>query len=90
MATTTVRLPGVLEPAVGDVRSVKVSGATVQEALFDLCEQHPTLKVRLFDEADRLRQHVMCVHNGRAKRLETPEPLNDGDELLILPSVSGG
>jgi sulfur-carrier protein len=90
MATTTLRLPRVLEPAVGAVREVTVSGATVQEALADLCAQHPTLLVRLFDEAGQLRRHVLCVHNGVATRLEEPVPLADDDDLAILPSVSGG
>lgn len=90
MATTTVRLPRILEPAVGAVREVTVSGGTVQEALADLCAQHPTLEVRLFDEDGQLRRHVLCVHNGRATRLAEPEPLADGDQLAILPAVSGG
>jgi sulfur-carrier protein len=90
VATTTVRLPGILEPAVGAVREVTVSGVTVQEALADLCAQHPTLQVRLFDEQGRLRRHVLCVHNGRVTRLAQPALLADGDELTILPAVSGG
>jgi molybdopterin converting factor small subunit len=90
VATTTVRLPRVLDAAVGDLREVAVSGTTVQEALADLCVQLPALKVRLFDEAGTLRRHVLCVHNGRATRLTAPQPLADGDELAIVPSVSGG
>lgn len=90
MATTRLQLPRVLEAAVGPVREVTVSGATVQEALADLCAQHPTLSVRLFDEAGALRRHVVCVHNGLAIRLTQPQPLADGDELAILPAVSGG
>lgn len=90
MPTVICRLPAVLEPAVGAVREVTVSGATVQEALADLCAQLPALRVRLFDEAGALRRNVVCVHNGRATRLRAPEPLADGDELSILPSVSGG
>ncbi len=90
MATTTVRLHRLLEPAVGPVREVTVTGRTVQEALADLCARHPTLEVRLFDERGRLRRHVLCVHNGTATRLAEPEPLADGDELAILPAVSGG
>ena len=90
MASVRCGLPAVLEPAVGAVREVTVSGATVQEALADLCEQFPGLRARLFDEAGRLRRHVVCVHNGRATRLAEPEPLAAGDQLSILPSVSGG
>jgi molybdopterin converting factor small subunit len=88
--TTILRLPPILEPAVGGVREVVVSGLTVQEALADLCTQNPTLQVRLFDEDGRLRRHVLCVHNGRATRLVEPEPLADGDGLAILPAISGG
>lgn len=90
MATTTIRLPRVLEPVVGDVREVKVSGDTVQDAFADLCAQLPALRVRIFDEGGRLRRHVVCVINGRATRLIEPEPLGDDDELAILPAVSGG
>ena len=90
MATTHVRLPGVLEPAVGPTRSVLVTGETVADALADLCRQFPTLRVRLFDEAGALRRHVLCVHNGRIAQLDQPEPLADDDELTILPAVSGG
>lgn len=90
MATVRCGLPAVLEPAVGAAREVFVSGGTVQEALADLCAQFPGLRVRLFDEAGRLRRHVVCVHNGRATRLAEPETLADGDQLSILPSVSGG
>lgn len=90
MPTVICGLPGVLEPAVGPVREATVSGGTVQEALADLCAQFPALRVRLFDEAGGLRRHVVCVLNGRATRLTEPEPLADGDQLSILPSVSGG
>lgn len=90
MATTTLHLPRVLEPVVGPVRRVTVTGDTVQEALADLCVQLPTLTGRLFDESGTLRRHVMCVHNGTAIRLTQPTPLADGDDLAILPAVSGG
>lgn len=90
MPRASIHLPRILGPAVGDVREVDVSGTTVQEALEDLCSQHPALKVRLFDEAGSLRRHVVFVHNGRATRLVAKEPLADGDELAILPAVSGG
>jgi sulfur-carrier protein len=90
VATTTIRLPGVLRPVVGDVREVEVRGATVREAVEDLCAQLPPLRPRIFDEAGRLRPHVLCVHLGEPTRLADDLPLADGDDLAIIPSVAGG
>lgn len=85
-----MRLPGVLRAAVGDVREVTVEGETVREAVEDLCRQHPTVRVRILDEDGRLRPHVLCVVNGVTTRLEDPMSLTDGDDLTIMPAVSGG
>lgn len=90
VARATVRLTTVLEPAVGALREVEVHGTTVQEALEDLCRQHPALRVHVFDGAGELRRHVLCLHNGTATRLRSPLPLADGDELAIMQAVSGG
>lgn len=90
VATTTVRLPPVLDPVAGAARDVTVTGATVQDALADLCVQRPALRGRIFDESGALRPHVLCVHNGRVTRLGEPVALADGDELAIHPAVSGG
>jgi molybdopterin converting factor small subunit len=90
VGTTTVRLPGVLQPVVGDRREVMVSGATVREAVEDLCAQLPALRSRILDEEGALRPHVLCVHRGEPTRLTGPQPLADGDDLAIVPAVSGG
>lgn len=90
MGTTTVRLPGVLRPVVGEVREVVVSGDTVREAVEDLCAQLPALRSRILDESGALRRHVLCVHRGEPTRLVDPLPLADGDDLAIIPAVSGG
>jgi molybdopterin converting factor small subunit len=90
MPQATVRLPRLLEPAVGDVRKVSVTGNTFGEALGDLFAQHPTLRVHLLDEKGVLRPHVLCFHNGDENRALTDNPLKDGDEITFLQAVSGG
>ncbi len=90
MARTTFRLPSLLQPAVGDVRQVAVEGATVREALEDLCRLHPTLRVRLLTAQGALRPHVLVIHAGQVLRGDDDAPLADDDQLEIMPAVSGG
>lgn len=92
MARAVVRLPRLLEPAVGTVRQVEVTGSTIGEAIGDLLRQHPTLRVHLFDEQNQLRPHVLCFHNGTPDRdlAQSTAHLSDGDEIVFLQAVSGG
>ncbi len=90
MGRGVVVLPGILRPAVGEVRRVDVEGDTVADALDDLCRQHPAVKPRLFDESGRWRPHVLCIHHDYPVTLSDPVAFADGDELMIMPAVSGG
>lgn len=91
MASVTVRLPGVLDGISGGRRTVSVQGETPAAALQDLCAQVPALRPRLFDDAGRWRRHILCVLAS-----EPIDPhdeaivLADGDELTVMPAVSGG
>jgi MoaD family protein len=71
---------------------VEVAGATVREALASLFTAHPGLRDRVINEAGALRPHVNVFVGGESIRfsdgLETA--VRDGDELHILPAVSGG
>ncbi|MGH8957937.1 MAG: MoaD/ThiS family protein [Acidimicrobiia bacterium] len=92
MARAVVKLPRLLEQAVGTIRRVDVTGSTIGEAMSDLLRQHPTLRVHLFDEQNQLRPHVLCFHNGTLDRDLTDGNalLSDGDEIVFLQAVSGG
>ncbi len=85
----TVRLPAVLDPATAGVRRVEVEGATLAEALDDLCRRLPTLRVHVFGGDGALRRHIVCMHGGvNRRRLDVP--VAEGDEIVILQAVSGG
>ncbi|WP_370326923.1 MoaD/ThiS family protein [Euzebya sp.] len=91
MARGAVLLPSVLTPAIGGVRRVDVDGATIREALTDLCRQHPALMVHLFDSAGRWRRHVLCVHHDEpVGEAAMDAAFAEDDELVIMPAVSGG
>lgn len=83
-----VRLPGVLDPATGGRRRVRVQGTTLGAALADLCAQIPTLAVHLMDGGE-LRPHVVCIHQGITRR-RLDHPVGADDEIAILQAVSGG
>ena len=66
--------------------------ATVGEALAQLWRLHVGLRDRVLNEQGQVRLHVNVFLNSenirRQQSLDTP--LREGDEITILPSVSGG
>jgi sulfur-carrier protein len=88
----TVKLPTQLRAAAGNATEAQVEGGTVGEALQALYEQHAELRERIADEGGGLRRFVNVFLGGEDIRflegLETP--VDDGDELTILPAVAGG
>jgi molybdopterin converting factor small subunit len=87
-----VSVPTILRDCAGGRASVDIEAATLEEALERLRETYPLLRVHLYDEAQRLRPHVLIFYNGESTRwLERLDvPLQPGDHLEILQAVSGG
>lgn len=92
MAEVTVRLPGLLASLVEGRNTICVEADTVRGALDELLRRHPALAVHLFDEAGRLRQHVLCFHNQTNTRWveDLSVPVAVGDVITIRQAVSGG
>ncbi len=92
MGEVTVRLPLVLAQMVDGERRFSVRGDTIGEALQDLVRQRRGLGMHFFDDAGALRRHILCFHNEVYAR--GPEglarPIEPGDIITILNSVSGG
>jgi hypothetical protein len=87
----TVRLPRLLEPAVGPVRTIHLEAAGLAESIDQLLDRHPSLRVHLFDEAGELRPHVLCFVDGAATRLEDrDQQFTQPVEITFLQAVSGG
>jgi adenylyltransferase/sulfurtransferase len=88
----TLRIPTPLRPYAAGQNEVNVQGATVGEALQNLVVQFPDLKKHLFAETGELRPFVnLFLGDEDVRHMKGVDtPLNDGDTLLIIPSIAGG
>lgn len=88
----TISIPTALRQYVGGQPSVTVSGTTMGEVFAGLTAQFPELKKHLFDANGKLRSFVNVYVNDEDIRYAQQEstPINDNDEISIIPSIAGG
>jgi len=87
-----VTIPGLLADCAGGRRRFTLQADTLAGALQRMLEEHPRLRPHLYDEAMRLRRHVLIFYNERnlAAIPDRAVPLQAGDRLFVLQAVSGG
>ena len=87
----TVRVPTPLRRISG-AAIVHADGGSVSALIDDLEAKHPGFRERLCDDDGSLKKFINLYVNGEdiryASGLETS--LKDGDEVSIIPAVSGG
>ncbi len=71
---------------------LQATGQTIAQ-LFELLENHyPGLRARLYDQQGQINPYIAVFVNGHSIRdlqaLSTP--LNDRDEVQIIPAIAGG
>ena len=89
----TVRLAGPLRALAGNISTCQLDGCrTVGEALRALIGGHEALGPRLLSPDGALHHFVTAYVNAQDVRLRQllDTPLADGDELTLVPAVSGG
>ncbi len=88
----TVRIPAPLQKFTGEQAEVEAAGSDVRELVEDLEKSFPGIKERLCDETGKVRRFINVYVNGEDVRfLQRDEtPLNDGDEVSIIPAIAGG
>ncbi len=88
----TVLVPGPLREYCGGRSELEVPASDVRMALIELERRHPLLYRNICDETGAVRRHinvfVNTLHMRDREGLDTV--LVPGDELIILPAVSGG
>lgn len=93
MPTVTVVLPSVLSKITGGEKRIQVSASTLGETLERVKSVYgKTLAERLFEPTGEPKRLLNFYVNGKNARLLgfLNAQLRDGDEIAVIPSVSGG
>jgi MoaD family protein len=87
-----VRIPSLLRSLVGGAKSIQAAGQTVGQALDDVESRYPGFKERVIDPGGAVKQFVSIFINGEDVRYlqDLDTPVQDGDQVAILPAVAGG
>lgn len=87
-----VRIPTPLQKLTNNQGEVVVSAGNIKELIEDLERNYPGIKERLCDENGKLRRFInIYVNEEDIRFLQMDEtPLNDGDEVSIVPAIAGG
>ena len=88
----TISIPTALRQFTGGNARVEVEGTTVTEALSGLTSRYADLKRHLYDDNEALRSFVNVYLNDEdiRHRFGGATELNEGDTLMIVPSIAGG
>ena len=90
----SVEVTGFLTEFTAGERTIVLDGspATVAEALELLWARHTGLRDRIVTERGSVRPHVGIFVNGAPirHRQDLQTPIGHGDEITILPAISGG
>jgi sulfur-carrier protein len=88
----TVNLPSVLASHAGGARTLQATGRTLGEAVADVAARYPTLGPRLRDNDGNPYPFVVFYLNEEDVRLRGgfAAPVQDGDEVTVIPAIAGG
>ena len=91
-ATIKVHVPSPLRGYCAGRSELAIPATTVRDALEELERRYPALHRGICDETGSVRRHINLFvntnHMRDCKGIDTP--LVPGDEVTILPAVSGG
>ncbi|UCD72517.1 MAG: MoaD family protein [Candidatus Bathyarchaeota archaeon] len=93
MTEITIIFSHALISATNNQREIRVKGENLGEILNKLAKRYGNeFKKKLFDKEGKIKRFINIYINGKDTRfldgLETK--LKKGDEILIIPAVSGG
>ena len=75
----------------GGEDALELESETVAGLLDEIEERFPKMKGKLRDESGKLRQLNVFVNGKNIRMLEGVDtPLQDGDEVSLIPTIGGG
>jgi molybdopterin converting factor small subunit len=90
--SVTVFIPQPLRIYCNGAAKLELTAPDVRSALDELSRSHPRLYRSVCDETDNVRRHInLFVNRDHVRDLDgLATTLKPGDDLVILPAVSGG
>jgi molybdopterin synthase sulfur carrier subunit len=90
--SVTIHLPAMLAKLAADQQVLEATGSTVGDALSDVIARFPALESRLRDGDGKPYPFVTVYLNEEDIRFQGgfAAPVQDGDELIVVPTVAGG
>ena len=87
-----VRIPTPLRKLTDNQESIEVESNTIGGAIDELEGKFPGIKERLVDEEGEIRRFVnVYVNEEDIRFLENQDtPLQEGDDISIIPAIAGG
>ncbi len=87
-----VRIPTPLQKLTNGKSEIESEGKDIQELIANLEKDFPGIKERLCDEKGKLRRFInIYVNEEDIRFLQLDKtPVKDGDEISIIPAISGG
>jgi len=86
-----VEIPRELRSLCGGQAELRVVAGNVRGLLAEIARQHPRVHVGICDERGEPRPHInVFVNDQFLARSELDVSLRAGDQVTILPAVSGG
>jgi molybdopterin synthase sulfur carrier subunit len=88
----TIHIPTPLQKLCENQARLETTTASVAEALDEIFAHYPAVEPRLMDEKGRVRKSLnIYVNEEDIRFLENLRTeLKEGDEMTILPAISGG
>jgi len=92
MPSVTLRIPTPLQPFTDGQAGIAVEADTVGAAIARAGERYPQLLYQLLTRDGEVRRYVnVFVRRQDIRQLEGLDTaLEDGDEVIVMPSVAGG
>jgi MoaD family protein len=87
-----VYIPTPFRRLTGNRTNVEANGRTVAEVIDDLDARFPGLRAQITSGESEIPAHInVYVNNREISALQgTRTPLQDGDELAVIPAIAGG
>ncbi len=90
--TVNVLVPTPLRKYTGEKETVQVAAGTIALLVADLENQYPGIAARITDEQGELRRFINIYVNEEDIRFLAGKdtPIQDGDNVSIVPAIAGG